>query len=214
MTGHVDDALVVCLIAASLIVCAHGIDAIGSRYREDGWWHSLALALCGLAIGLLLFRLVFVRSTGDAIELLATATAVAVSALPLLRVRGPGDERRRPANPWDRAYRITPTRVAQLLSPAARPRRPSPQMRGRPATSSSLAPRALTGTVLPPRLPRSPATPGQQPPGPSDDLSNPVHLRAAYGPTQEAAEALHDVDELLNGVSHLLGLERGRRRRN
>lgn len=210
MSAHVDDALVVCLIAACLIVCAHGIDALGSRYREDGWWHSLALALCGLAICLPLGRLVFVRSTGDAIELLATATAVAVSALPLLRVRGPGGERRQPANPWDRAYRITPTRVAQLLSPAAQPRRPPPSVSGAPATSSPSNPRALVGTVLEPTFPRLPATPGQQPPNSAEQ----VRPRAPYGPTQEAAEALHDVDDVLNGVSHLLGLERDPRRRN
>lgn len=210
MPGHVDDALVVCLIAACLVVLAHGIDAIGSRHSEDGWWHPLALALCGLAICLLIGRLAFVQSTGDAIELLATATAVTVSALPLVGRRGPAGVRLRPANPWDRAYRVTPTRVAQLLSPAAQTRQRPPRVSGRPGTSSASKPQALIGTVLEPAPASPPARPAPQPPGSTDQVGPP----APNGPTQEAAEALHNVDDVLNGVLHLLGLDRDHHNRD
>ncbi|WP_168582466.1 hypothetical protein [Gephyromycinifex aptenodytis] len=221
MTGHVDDALVVCLIAACLVVLAHGVDAIGARRREDGWWHSLALALCGLALCLLVGRLAFIQSVGDVIELLATAAAVTVSALPLVGVRGAGGERQRPANPWDRAYRITPARVAQLLSPAAPPRASRNSDSNVDTNASAHAVdsvrRTLSGVILDPpgtaTHPRRASASAATPPPSSSSSDETSRPRVANGPTQEAAEALHEVEDVLNGVTSLLGLRAERRPR-
>ncbi|GMA41147.1 hypothetical protein [Mobilicoccus caccae] len=142
MIGRADDALVFCLIAAALVVLAHAIDALGSRKGDgDGWANSLALSLCGLALGILVVGATIAPSRTDLLLTMSTAGAVIVSALPLVGFRAGDGENMHPANPWDRAFRVRRSRVSELLSPTPRPQPADP-------------PRARRGPATPPGTPR------------------------------------------------------------
>lgn len=122
MIGHADDALLYCIVAACCVVLAHGVDALTPRRRRTEGGNPVALALLGLAVVALAVGGLFAKSSTDVLVVVASCAAVAVSALPLTGIRLGGDTGTPPTNPWDRAYRIHPGRVAQLLSPrGARP---------------------------------------------------------------------------------------------
>ncbi|MDO5627924.1 MAG: hypothetical protein Q4G43_06335 [Mobilicoccus sp.] len=188
------------LIAAGLVVLAHVVDAVSQRRRpdRDGWGHSLALALCGVAaIGLVLGG-TLADTPADLVVILATGVAVTVSMIPLLGHRDVDAARARPSSPWDRAYRMQPGRVAQLLAP---PRRATPRPVVRDATPRE-------GVVVENGV--SPQTPSAQPQqnrrrGTSTPASDPV--------VREAEETLHDVTEVVGDLGRLLGLDPRRERR-
>lgn len=204
MSGHAD-AVMFCLIAAALVVVAHGIDAVSSRRRSgDGWGNSLALALCGLGLGLVCLGAVMATSRTDLLLTLSTAAAVVVSAMPLVGLNA-GDEDAPPANPWDRAFRVRRGRVTQLLSPTPRPAPPqSPAPRTAPPAGVPEA--AREGVVMPTGMP-----------GPERTAAEVVTQRRRPAPSDpevyEAEETLHDVTEVVGDLGRLLGLDRrdGRR---
>lgn len=200
MSGSADDALLLCIAAACLVVAAHGVDVLSARRGAGGFGHSLAFALCGLALCLPVALVPFARSSSDVLLLLATAGAVVVSAAPLVRSGQPGEPDRR-ANPWDRAYRVHPSRVAQLLSPPRRSGRSAGPAAGWAPTTPqapTAPPRGAvhTGIVLPSTPPKPP-----QPPRPPD-----VVEPAPRAPEEQAVEALQDVEDVVDGYTTLLGL--------
>lgn len=202
MIGRADDALVFCLIAAALVVLAHAIDALGSRKGDgDGWANSLALSLCGLALGILVVGATIAPSRTDLLLTMSTAGAVIVSALPLVGFRAGDGENMHPANPWDRAFRVRRSRVSELLSPTPRPQPADP-------------PRARRGPATPPGTPREgvimpavdPRAAAAQPP----TAATPPRTRPAASSPEvyEAEETLHDVSEVVGDLGRLLGLDR------
>lgn len=217
MIGGADDALLFCLLATAFLVAAHGVDALGSRRDkdDDGWAHSLALALLGLAVGMLVLAATFASSSTDLLVTLASCAAIAVSAMPLVGFRFGNGTRERPANPWDRAYRVRPARVAQLLSPA----RPAP------APAAPREPRAYEGVVLPDSVSGQPAPPRDRPERPTapTGLGDSVPAPATPPASQpgvasapevyEAEETLNDVSQVVGDLGRLLGLDSDDRRR-
>lgn len=202
MIGRADDALVFCLIAAALVVLAHAIDALGSRKGDgDGWANSLALSLCGLALGILVVGATITPSRTDLLLTMSTAGAVIVSALPLVGFRAGDGENMHPANPWDRAFRVRRSRVSELLSPTPRPQPADPPRARRAPATPPGTPRE--GVIMPAVDPRAAAA---QPP----TAATPPRTRPAASSPEvyEAEETLHDVSEVVGDLGRLLGLDR------
>lgn len=218
MSGHADDTLLYCIAAACGVVLAHGVDAFASRGRRVDGGHPLALALLGLAVVSLVAGGLVATSATDVLVVVASCAAVAVSALPLTGVRL-GRAEDGPANPWDRAYRVQPGRVAQLLS-----RRPGRRAEVHPGPGDGERPGAtIAGAVRPPRatpdpepVPPGASTPTLDPGGarrgvvvpPADSGRPPASTPEVY----EAEETLHDVTEVIGDLGRLLGLDRRPRR--
>lgn len=235
MFSGADDALMSCLVAAGLVVLAHGLDAVSSRRHRDGdgWGRSLALALCGVALASLVLGVSVASERGDLLVLLATGVAVCVSAIPLGRGHLVG-RRTQPANPWDRAYRVHPARVAALLSskpanaPLRRRRASAPGTPGpdRPGPRAEGAVREGVvlqhGETAPPAAAPDPrragsartgSRTGSRPDSRVESRRTDAERDTRPPEVTEASDTLHDVGEVLGDVARLLGLDDDRRPR-
>lgn len=199
---YVDDTLLSCLVAATLVVVAHGIDGLGPRDDDgEGMARSLALALCGLALGLLAVAAFFATTRTDLLIVVCTAAATLVSLMPLVGLL-PGGVRHqvRRINPWDRAFRIRPTRAADLLTPAASPGRTGASAQSQTVPSATPAPRAVT------------AASANQASSPSSDPAPTAAVAPEVHEVHEAEETLHDVSAVVGDLDRLLGLDHRPRR--
>lgn len=187
--GPADDAMAFCLAAAGLVVVAHVTDALSGRRHPhgEGWGRSLALALAVLAVIGLVAAAVLASSTTDLLLILATCTAVTISTIPLLGPRDPATSPRQ--NPWDRAYRVRPARVAELLAP--------PRRRRAERAATDRTPRegvVVTSTATPSPVAEDRLGPARTDPG-----------------LRDAEETLQDVTDIVGDLDRLLGLDRDRR---
>ncbi|GAB49982.1 hypothetical protein [Mobilicoccus pelagius] len=216
MIGHAADALLYCLVAAGCVVLAHGVDALTSR-RDAERTHPVALALLAVGVTALAVGALFARSSTDVLVVASSCAAVAVSALPLLGFRLGGDSETRRVDPWDRAYRVHPGRVARLLSP--RIPRPTPEA---PRTGRAAGrPTSRTGSTAATPPADRPAADPTPAPLPTRTMEAATHHGVVVTPgppgttppaarpeVYEAEETLHDVTQVVGDLGRLLGLDR------